>query len=376
VLPRPAGLPESPRARRLDLLLPAGVLAVVTALAVALGAGPLLRHQQTMMVAFGVLAMICFAGKNRPMRFGLCYAVTLATLGGLSHLQAGTLLHIDRNFFGVKRVLLDPSGSFRTLAHGTTRHGSQSTDPARAGEPLAYYHRSGPIGDVFAALDEAGGAARVGIIGLGTGSVACYARPGQHFTFYEIDPAIERIARDRRYFTFLSDCRGTCEVVLGDGRLTIARAPDHHFSLILLDAFSSDAVPTHLLSREAADLYLSKLENTGLLVFHVSNQYFEFEPLLAGLARAKGISCLARDDRHVTPRQQAEGKRPSHYVAMARWGRSFSILASKPNWHAAVGGMGVVVWTDQYCDIFSLFRAGRRPVAARAGGLRSAPLSP
>jgi hypothetical protein len=334
---------------------------MAVALMILLQTGLLGHHNQTLMVAFGMLALICFACKDRPVRFGLSYAVTLTTLGVLTHLQTGTLLDVERNFFGVKRVLLDPTGSRRMLVHGTTQHGSQSTDPAKAGEPLAYYHRGGPIGNVFAALDQAGGADRIAVIGLGTGTVACYARPGQHFTFYEIDPAIERIARDRRYFTFLSDCQGTYSVVLGDGRLTIARAPDREFDLIMLDAFSSDAVPTHLLSREAVDLYLSKLKDTGLLAFHVSNRFFDFEPLLAGLAEAKGLACLARAELQVDAQQWAEGKLASHYVVMARGGRPLSLLASTPGWHSATGRAGVAVWTDQYCDIIGLLRTGKPP---------------
>lgn len=360
VFPRPAGSTQSPRARRLDLILPAGLAVIAAAAALWLRTSPLSQLPQVLMIVFGVLALICFACKDRPLRFGLTYAVTLATLGVVTHMQNGTLLDIERNFFGVKRILLDPTGSRRTLVHGTTEHGSQSTDPAKAGEPLAYYHRSGPIGNVFAALDQAGPANRVGVIGLGIGTLACYAHPGQHFTFYEIDPAVERIARDRRYFSFLADSRGTCDVVLGDGRLTIARAPNHEFDLILLDAFSSDAVPTHLLSQEAVDLYLSKLKDTGLLVFHVSNRFFAFEPLLARLADTRGLTCLARSELALEPRELEEGKMASHYVVMARPGRLLSLLASTPGWRPAAGAAGVVVWTDQYCDIIGLLRTGRR----------------
>ena len=172
---------------------------------------------------------------------------------------------------------------------------------SRSDEPLSYYHRKGPVGDVFDAANRSGRLTDVGIIGLGAGTIATYARPGQNFTFYEIDPAVERIARDPRYFTFLSDCRGNCDVVLGDGRLTMAAAPDRHFDLIVLDAFSSDAIPTHLLTRQAIDMYLSKLKPDGLLVFHVSNLFFTLEPLLANTAASKGLACLARDRSAAAP---------------------------------------------------------------------------
>jgi len=285
--------------------------------------------------------------------------VILLTLTLAAAQQKGERLYVERNFFGVKEVSLDRDGRFRNLVHGNTNHGRQSTDPARAAEPVSYYHRTGPMAEVFTVCNSAQNSAGVGIIGLGTGSIAAFAQPGQQFTFYEIDPAIERIARDPRYFTFLSQSRGRCDVVLGDGRLTLARAPDGHFGIILLDAFSSDAIPTHLLSREAVRLYLSKLDETGVLLFHISNRYLNFKPMLARLAQEMNLTCLAREDTDISPQLAAEGKIGSRCVVMARRPEDLRGLDRRPGWAPMTIDPHCPVWTDQFCDVLSLFHFGR-----------------
>ncbi len=280
----------------------------------------------------------------------------MVALVAVGLMQGGQLLHVERNFFGVKRVLVDPTGRFRALVHGTTCHGMQWTDPARSGEPLSYYHREGPAGDIFDAVNRRGPVAEVGIIGLGAGTLATYARPGQHFTFYEIDPAVERIARDRRYFTFLSDCRGTCDVVLGDGRLTLATAPDGRFDLIVLDAFSSDAIPTHLLTRQAVDMYLSKLKPDGVLAFHISNLFFTLEPLLANTAQSRGLACLSRIDLPRPRPGLLDGRSASQYLVMSRSAAGLASLGQMPDWHRPAGQANLPAWTDQYCDVLALLK--------------------
>src|SRR5439155_6829326 len=151
--------------------------------------------------------------------------------------------------------------------HGNTVHGRQSVEPDRRREPLTYYHPTGPIGQVFAAFSGAAAKSQVGVVGLGTGSLAAYGASGQQFTYYEIDPAVDRLAHDTRYFTFVHDSPARVEVILGDARLTLADAPPRQYGLLVIDAFSSDAIPLHLLTREALQLYLDKLADDGLLAF-------------------------------------------------------------------------------------------------------------
>jgi hypothetical protein len=307
-------------------------------------------------LAFGLPAMICFSFKERPLRFGLGFAVVLLAVSYYAGSLKGTPILAERNFFGVKRVVCDTERNLRILVHGSTDHGSQSMDPKFSGEPLAYYHRSGPAGDIFAAVAGENGARHIAIIGLGVGSMAAYAEPGQHLTFYEIDPAVARIAADPDFFTFLSRCRGTYEIVLGDGRLTLADAPDGHYDLIVLDAFSSDAIPTHLLTREALQLYLRKLARGGVLAFHVSNNYLDLEPVVGRLAAEAGLVCLSRADLNVSEEDRSRGKRPSHYMVMACRAQDIRLLANNPQWKKVTSRPDAPVWTDQYSNLLSLFR--------------------
>lgn len=358
VLPRPQG-EETAGARRADYLVPMG-LAVGTAILIGgLQFASQIHAGWVPPLVFISLTLVCFTFKARPVRFALSYAVLLVSVAVLANLRSGDILHAERNFFGVKRVVVDPAGRLRLLVHGTTSHGCQMLDPARRHEPSSYYHTRGPIGDVFSVYKASSSGGHVGIIGLGVGAVAAYAEPGRQFTFYEIDPAVERIARNPEYFTYLADSPGDCRVVLGDGRLTVAREPDGEFGLFLLDAFSSDSVPTHLLSREAVELYLSKLSEGGLLAFHISNRYFDFEPLLAQAADELGLACLAKFNPLVTVQDQADGKLASHCVVMARRAEDLAALAQRPDWRIARRDRGTRAWTDQYCDVVGLFLAGK-----------------
>lgn len=307
-----------------------------------------------------LLAALCLLFRKRRLRFALTMGAVLLGLSACIEIRLPvSRLHKSRNFYGPKEVISGGGKqSFNTLRVGSTIHGMQWTDAERRGMPTTYYDRSGPAGDVFRAclLKPGGPPSHVAIIGLGGGAMAAYAVPGQHFTFYEIDPDIARIASDPGLFTFLQDCRGTVDVVLGDGRLTLGRAPDARYGLILIDAFSSDAIPTHLLTREALQLYLSKLEARGFLVFHVTNRYVSLPPLLAVLAQDAGLVCRHRDDLRIAPADLANGKVPSQYVVLARRAEDIGVLARDPNWREVLGTEGVAVWSDQYTNIFQLLK--------------------
>ena len=240
--------------------------------------------------------------------------------------------YFSANDFGLKRVVFDPQRDLRTLFHENSRHGIQSADPRWASEPLAYYSRSGPLGDVFSAFATRGAGAQIAVIGLGAGSIAAYAEEGQRFTFFEIDPAMAQIAVDTRYFTFLARCRGTYEIVLGDGLSMLAQAADRRYHLIILDAFSSDVIPEHLVSRAALQVYLKKLAEGGILAFHTSNVHVDLAPRLAEMAGDAGLACLARADFSIGDEERASGKLPSQYVVMARGPRDIGALADDSLW--------------------------------------------
>ena len=241
-------------------------------------------------------------------------------------------LFISGNTFGLKLVAHDSERNLHILLNDGTRHGIQSVDPARSHEPLAYYHRSGPIGDIFSALGRTSTEGHVAIVGLGVGVMAAYAKPGMRLTFYEIDPGVVSIAEDPQYFTFLAQCRGTYKIVVGDGLANLGQAPDHHYDMVILDAFSSDRIPIHLLSREALDVYLRKLVGTGVIACHISNIHSELEPILGKLAAEANLVCLARADFSVSEEDRLLGKLPSHYVAMARSREDITALADSSDW--------------------------------------------
>jgi predicted O-methyltransferase YrrM len=200
----------------------------------------------------------------------------------------------DRSFFGVTAVLRPPGATETTLMNGTTVHGIQSTDPALAGVPAAYYTRSGPFGELFDVLAADGGPHNVAAVGLGAGAVATYLRPGWSMTFFEIDPLVADVASDPRYFTYLSGATERPRIVLGDARLSLRDVADASFDAVIVDAFSSDAIPTHLLTSEAVAEYVRVTRPGGLILVHISNRYYDLAAAVAAAAAANGLPALQR----------------------------------------------------------------------------------
>ncbi|MBI1991999.1 MAG: fused MFS/spermidine synthase [Candidatus Omnitrophica bacterium] len=347
-----------PRHRWLDYAMPMAVGLWVASFALALRVSGI----ESRLVRLGLWcippALLCYAFRSRPIRFGLGIGAFLF-VGILMTEGWEYTLHVERSFFGVYRVLSIPSpgGPYHKLQHGTTLHGMQSFHPARRREPLTYFDRSGPIGDVFDSFSgETPRLRRVAAIGLGTGTISCYASPGQQWTFYEIDPLVKRLATTPQYFTYLRDCLETFNVVLGDARLSLRRAPEKFYDLILLDAFSSDAIPMHLLTREALQLYLSKLADGGLVVFHISNRHLKLERVLGALAEAEDLVCLGRSDTKLSTAEEDRGKAASHWVAIARTREDLGALARNgSHWQRVSAQPGVAAWTDDFSNILSVF---------------------
>jgi spermidine synthase len=302
-----------------------------------------------------LMGALCYSYRSRPIRFGLGIGAFML-VGFLWTGERDQVLYRERNFFGIHKVLYDDSeGGFNLLFHGTTLHGAQSLNPARRSEPLTYYHRTGPLGQVFSLLLKNPSNARIASIGLGVGTIACYATPGQQWTFYEIDPAVERIARDPRYFTFLNNCLGKVAVVLGDARVSLEKAPDFYYNLIVLDAFSSDAIPMHLITRESVKLYLTKLAGDGILAFHISNRYLNLRAVLANLARDANLICVVRDDMELSEAEKKAKKAPSTWIVMARPTFDLTKLANDERWKSLSGIVKARLWTDDFSNILSVF---------------------
>jgi hypothetical protein len=274
--------------------------------------------------------------------------------------SAGAALETVRSFFGVNRVRLVEDGTLRVFQHGTTVHGAEYVDPDRETIPLGYYSHEGPFGRFFAAL--AGRDIRnVGIVGLGAGDLACYARPGQSWTFHEIDPAVERIARDPRWFHFLERCGNDPKVILGDARLTLHVVPDGRYDVLVIDAFSSDSIPLHLLTREAVALYRSKLAPDGILLFHISNRYVDLRPVLSALAAHAGAP--ARRLLDLAPQSASVARLSAEVVAMAQPGGSLDFLPASDGWRNLAPARPSALWSDERSDIVSRIRPFGRDLA-------------
>jgi hypothetical protein len=258
-----------------------------------------------------------------------------------------------RSFFGVSQVIETTDGQFRLLHHGTTLHGAERIADTAADaipEPLTYYYRGGPISDVIDAVRSLQGSLRhVAVVGLGTGALACYRHRGEAWTFYEIDPAVVQIGRDPHFFTFISACAPDLPVVVGDARLTLA-ASTEKYDLIVLDAFSSDTIPTHLLTREAVEGYLNHLTGGGVIVMHISNRYMELADTVAAVGAAEGLGAFIKiDDR--TQTSSPDYKMNAEVVALARRPEDVGDLRVRPGWHQRAE-TDVQPWTDDYSNIF------------------------
>ena len=344
---------DSSRDRLLDFILPVGAGLVTIGLVFLINQYDL-RPAVAVAIVFGIpLVMINHRFRSRPVRFALALGAVM--LGSVVYAETqNRTLHHERNFFGTLSVRLDQSGATRILLHGNTIHGRQFVNPSLQTEPLSYFHREGPLGQIFDAFNDNPASPNVAIVGLGTGSMACYARPEQHWTFYEINPAVISIAQNAEYFTYLQKCAvGPTQIILGDARLQLQKAPEHHYGLIVLDAFNSDAIPIHLLTQEAIALYTSKLATGGMLAFHISNRSLRLNTVLADLGKQNNAVSLSFADGEFDP---VRGKDPSEWLVMAQHSPALDALAQNPRWRALQGQAESDVWTDDFSNILRVFR--------------------
>jgi hypothetical protein len=298
--------------------------------------------------AFFIMALM-----PSSLRFG----IAIAAVGFAGYVLIGdrATLFSDRSFFGIYRVARG-TGQVHLLYHGTTIHGAQFLDSARRLTPVTYYHPDGPVGDVFRAVQSGQGARNIGIVGLGTGSILCYSKPGETWTFFEIDPKVADIANDQRFFSFLSDCEVKPRIVFGDARLTLGRETPGSYSLLVVDAFSSDAIPVHMLTREALALYQRLLDERGLLMLHISNRRLDLEPVVAELARDAGLDAMINNHHVEDSVQDRQYNYGSDWVVLARDSADFGPLASDTLWSRLVPDRPSRPWTDDYSNIFSVIR--------------------
>jgi hypothetical protein len=340
----------------LDLLQPIAVGVLTVVVTRAFQSHHIEGRPLILAAAFAPGAVLSLMMARRPVRFGLCLAALLLA-GTVTSRLHGFVLMRERNFFGTLRVTTDSARTYHELHHGSTLHGTQSTLPHWRDEPLSYYTRTGPAGTMFGVVDAKKPAPRdVAIVGLGTGTTALYAEPGDRWTFYEINAAVPRIAEDTRFFTMLRDSRAaSIRIILGDARLKLREAPQGAYDLLVLDAFSSDAIPVHLLTREAMRLYTSRLRPGGILAFHISNRYLDLHPLIAGLALDAGLVAYARDDLEVSNAELNIGKEKSRWVMLAKQAADLGTIPLTKKWYA-LRPVPSVLWTDDHSNLLSLIK--------------------
>ncbi len=342
-------------------------------------------------------AMAAFAFQARPVRFG--FGVLVVLTARLMLFGAGTnTIYEERSFFGVVRVredVVDLDNATKriehTLVHGSTNHGAQWAEisdeladkipnrrdlwaKAKKGRtPITYYFRTGPVGQVFTRLADPVQTREIGVIGLGTGTTAAWAKPGQRVTYFEIDPMVKRISYDSaRLFSYVTDAEAhgvPVAIEMGDARITLEddeRVPPGKFDILIVDAFSSDAIPIHLLTKEAIEVYFRKLSATGILLVHVSNRHLELAPVVGNLARELGLVCrICRDDT-VSDEDEERGKFASDWVILVRKEKRLGSLATNSKWKPIPPDDRVGIWTDDFSNVVDVLRWFRSRASADA----------
>lgn len=310
-------------------------------------------------------ALILFAGLSYAFRkqvvsLALLTGVIIFFIIGLRVTMSNTI-YKERTFFGVlsvrDSVLLNEQGKpekYKELFHGTTKHGAQRL-ASHVQEPLTYYSRPGPMGQLFKAYDAVDGKWQVGVVGLGAGALACYAKPQQTWTFFEIDPVVVEIAKNPEYFSYLQRCTPKAAMVIGDARLSLEAEPAEKFDLLVIDAFSSDSVPTHLLTQEALQLYFSKISSNGILAFHITNRHLELKKVLSDHAKQLHYAALIQEFK---PKQEIplvvatdwfvlakkeEDLKPLYKNGLGRWQKPGLYFDMKP-------------WTDDFTNIVGIWK--------------------
>lgn len=311
---------------------------------------------------FGPVLFVTFMWSKRPIRYAVATAAIL--LASMTHGgYVGETLHDERSFFGAVKVTREREGRFLLLVYGNTMHGKQALDPKIENVPLAYYHPSGPAGDVLGPLPpeplpEGARANRsVGVIGLGIGSLAAYARPGDTWTFFEVNPGVVELARG--YFSFVRTAEKICPVSIeiGDARLRLREGAPGRFDVLVLDAFSSDAIPVHLVTREALAVYRRALRPGGVLLAHVSNQHIELEPIFGALARGADMTAYGRRDIAISPEEEAAGKDASEWVLLGADAEELRRLSARnAQWRPIVAPPSQAVWTDDFANVLAAIR--------------------
>ncbi len=350
--------------RRVSIAI--GILALAVALYIALKLPFDIGTERILLLGVVIALGVLVVGQR--LGYVIVIAALLIANGGLYNAKLSWDGLRTRSYFGVYSVSASESGRLRLLSHGTTMHGMQlMDDPIR---PISYYGPTSGVGLAFTRADELYGPhASIGVVGLGTGTLSCYRKPGQEWRFFEIDPTVIGLSRGGGYFSYLDRCAPNVPIKIGDARLTLAKSPPGSIDMLAVDAFSSDAIPVHLLTRQAFDIYARALSKDGMLLIHISNRYIDLEPVLAAEAKARGWAIARRSD-YTSVAEEADGVRPSHWVAISPSAVKMRALTGpinagepikfiEPDWSPIEQRAGFTRWTDDFASILPLMHLWR-----------------
>jgi hypothetical protein len=337
------------------------VLLVIIGLVLYVNIEDLLQYFDIIVISLIALTLVTFLLRAKPVAFALTTGAIIFLSLGLHGLSSHTLYQ-ERTFFGVlavrESVLTSEQNlpeTYHELFHGTTKHGAQRLPEALATIPLTYYSRPGPMGQLFKEYDNSNQDWTIGIVGLGAGALACYAKPSQHWTFYEIDPLVVDIASNPDYFSYLKRCSYDSKMIIGDARLSLDKEPDGKFDLLIMDAFSSDSVPTHLLTKEAIEMYFKKLKPQGILAFHMTNRHLLLKKVLSIHSEKMHFAALIEEFK---PQQELPLVVATDWVVMAKDPQTLSPLSLSRlgNWQKMPLYFDMQPWTDDFTNIVSIWK--------------------
>lgn len=337
------------------------VLVLVLGSVIYVSVSDLGRYMDNVGTALIMFAGLTYAFRRQAVSLALLTGVIIFFIVGLRATMSNTV-YKERTFFGVLSVrdshLLNEEGhseKYKEIFHGTTKHGAQRLAKGFEIEPLTYYSRPGPMGQLFKEYEQVSQQWQVGVVGLGAGALACYARPQQAWTFYEIDPVMVEIAKNTDYFSYLQRCTPKATMSIGDARLSLLAEPEGKFDLLVMDAFSSDSVPTHLLTQEALQLYFSKLSEKGMLAFHITNRHLDLKKVLADHAKQLHYAALIQEFK---PKQALPLVVATDWFVMAKEEQVLAPLYRKGlgRWQKPGLYFGIKPWTDDFTNIFGIWK--------------------
>ncbi|MGH1398923.1 MAG: fused MFS/spermidine synthase [Alphaproteobacteria bacterium] len=313
-------------------------------------------------VNFALLAYVFYRYRSDKAVLAFAFVVYLCSILGSSYVQVDSsakILRQDRNFFGVLKVTQTDTET--SLLHGTTLHGMQLLQEENRLTPISYYSRGNPISDVFEHFDKSANSQRIGVIGLGSGVTACYSHKGRVFDFYEIDKNVVEVAEDKQYFTYLSDCGSPYKIILGDARLSLKAQSVSLYDILIIDAFSSDSIPVHLMTFEAIQDMQRVIKPDGVLLFHISNRHMDLEPVLQAAGAALGMTGMAR----INEGGKLEGGDipflPSHYAVLTKNLDIIDVL-KQAEWRNIKSRKNFRLWTDSFSNILSVLQLQNKSI--------------